>query len=192
MTLKSKTGNDFALGAQIKVYVGTTVYTKQIVAGKGAGIQEPYTQYFGIGGATKVDSVTIRWPLGNMETVKNPTINTALAITEYVVDPSATDAPAQPTTVDLQQNFPNPFSRSRNSLTNIGYNLPSNATVKVDVYNLQGSLVRTLLNQNQSAGMHFIQWDGLDAKGQTVPAGTYQYVLTTNGVVLSKRLIVLK
>ncbi len=192
LTLTSKTANVFALGAQLKVHVGSTIYTRQIVAGKGAGVQEPYAQHIGIGTAAKIDSVTIRWPLGNMETVKDVPINAGKTIVEYVYDPTAAETPAQPTSVDLQQNFPNPFSRSRNAMTNIGYNLPASAVVKLDVFDLKGALVRTLINQSQGAGMHFIQWDGLDARGRSVPAGTYQYVLTTNGVVLSKRLIVLK
>jgi hypothetical protein len=127
-----------------------------------------------------------------METLKNININAYNSVTEYVYDPSSTQTPPQPERLDLQQNFPNPFSRSRNSLTNIGYNLPASASVKLDVYDMQGALVRTLVNMTQSAGMHFVQWDGKDTNGKTVSAGTYQYVLTTNGVVLNKRLIVLK
>ncbi len=192
LNLRAKNSNVYALGARVTVFAGGRKYFKDVVAGKGTGVQEPYTLHFGLGTATQVDSVIVRWPKGKKETIKNVAINTIRTIVEFVPDPTGTTPVAAAQELDLQQNYPNPFSRSRNASTSIGYNLPQSVMVKIDVYDMKGALVSTLVNKMQGPGTYFVNWDGRDVSGQQVPAGTYQYVLMTNGTILSKRLIVIK
>ncbi len=56
----------------------------------------------------------------------------------------------------LQQNYPNPF----NPATTIRYNIPKPARVTVSIYNLNGRLLETIVNENQSAGEHSVEWRG--------------------------------
>ena len=68
--------------------------------------------------------------------------------------------------------YPNPFNPS----TTIDYVLPqteTNYSTTVEIYDISGKLVKTILNEEQSAGWHSIVWNGTNADGNTVPAGVY-------------------
>ena len=83
----------------------------------------------------------------------------------------------------LKQNYPNPF----NTKTNIGYVLPEQSDVRLDVYNLKGQKVEKLINSGEDAGYHSVQWD---ASGYS--SGLYFYKLTAGNVSLTKRMVLLK
>ena len=191
LNLKGKTGNSHAIGARARVYAGGVMYTRAVTAGKGAGSQQPYVLHIGLGSATAIDSVVIRWPNKKLETVKNLDINKIHSLTEKTSSTAVDNAPAAKR-ADLQQNYPNPFSKSRNGATNIAYNLPSASTVTLEIFDLRGARIKVLNSGPQAAGMHFTAWDGRNDLGDPVPSGTYQYVLSSSGVVLTKQLVVLK
>lgn len=69
----------------------------------------------------------------------------------------------------LYQNYPNPF----NPRTVISYQLKSSADVKLDIYNLRGTVVKGLIHQKQNAGVYRVQWNGKNQAGISVPSGTY-------------------
>ncbi len=79
------------------------------------------------------------------------------------------DAVMLPEDYYIYQNYPNPFNPS----TTIEYGLPEAATVRVQVYNLRGELVRTLINENQTAGHRTAVWNGTGDSGQVLPTGIY-------------------
>ncbi len=72
---------------------------------------------------------------------------------------------------NLQQNYPNPF----NPTTEIKYGLPVNGLTTLEIFNLRGQKVRTLVNEKKSAGYHHIVWDGRDDFGNSVASGVYIY-----------------
>jgi hypothetical protein len=76
-----------------------------------------------------------------------------------------------PDTFSLRHNYPNPF----NPETNIHYGLPEAADVTLQVFNIRGQLVRTLVEEFKSAGFYTVRWDGKDAVGISVPSGPYFY-----------------
>jgi flagellar hook assembly protein FlgD len=69
----------------------------------------------------------------------------------------------------IYQNFPNPF----NAGTTFSYNLSKPAQVKLDLFNLQGERVQTLVDNFLSAGYHRIKWDGFTGQGILAASGTY-------------------
>lgn len=93
-----------------------------------------------------------------------------------------------PLQYNLQQNFPNPFNPS----TTIQYNLAKEEPVKLRVYNIFGQLVKTLVDNSQSAGLHSVIWDGSNNAGQKVSSGIYFYQLTAGNFVSVKKMIMLK
>ncbi|OQX82642.1 hypothetical protein B6D60_11855 [candidate division KSB1 bacterium 4484_87] len=92
-----------------------------------------------------------------------------------------------PEKYELKQNFPNPF----NMETNISYNLPEKASVKLVIYNVNGEVVRVLENGSRSAGTHQVQWNGRDQNGRIVGTGVYLYQLDVAGKYKSTRKLLL-
>jgi hypothetical protein len=104
-----------------------------------------------------------------------------------------------PETFALQQNYPNPFSlESHSHATEIRYDLPGPAAVRLRVFNLLGAEVRTLAATAKPAGFHQAQWDGKDESGNALPSGVYFYRLEAapqakgaQKVVLTRKLVLL-
>ncbi|RMD94154.1 MAG: T9SS C-terminal target domain-containing protein [Calditrichaeota bacterium] len=88
----------------------------------------------------------------------------------------------------LHQNYPNPFNPS----TNIVYELPVGARVKLEIYNILGQKIKTLVDRDMPLGVHQIAWDGTDDHGRRVSSGIYVYVLKAGTFKESKRMLLLK
>jgi len=84
----------------------------------------------------------------------------------------------------LEQNYPNPF----NSNTLIKYQIPVESFVKLNIYNLLGEHISTLVNENKNAGQFEILWDAKE-----LPSGVYCSVLETNGgIKIVKKMVLVK
>ncbi|MCP4583470.1 MAG: T9SS type A sorting domain-containing protein, partial [candidate division Zixibacteria bacterium] len=88
-----------------------------------------------------------------------------------------------PANFELSQNYPNPF----NSSTTFSYSLSSSSDVKLEIYNLLGENVTTLINSVQETGEHSITWDASEYS-----SGIYFYRLTTGDKSYTKRMVLLK
>lgn len=71
--------------------------------------------------------------------------------------------------IELLTNFPNPFNAS----TRIRYRIVTEGSVHISIYDLKGSLVKTLVNVHQSAGLYEMDWNGTNRFGQSVASGVY-------------------
>jgi len=96
--------------------------------------------------------------------------------------------PELPEGYSLSQNYPNPF----NSSTNIRYNLPSAQRVNLDIYNINGQMVASLVEGVQSAGEHVVEWNGTDFAGNGVATGVYIYRLNAGEFSQSKKMSFVK
>lgn len=96
--------------------------------------------------------------------------------------------PAVPQEYELWQNFPNPF----NAVTRIKYYLPQTDRVTVNIYNLSGQKLKTLVNQKQVAGVYELLWDGTDDRNMPVATGIYICRLTGRSVAYSKKIALIK
>jgi hypothetical protein len=88
----------------------------------------------------------------------------------------------------LLQNYPNPF----NPTTTIVYELPKAGIVDVKVYDINGRLVRSVLEEHQEMGVHQILWDSKNDAGASVASGVYFYQIRFNQSVLSRKMLLLK
>ena len=88
-----------------------------------------------------------------------------------------------PLTFSLSQNFPNPF----NPVTTIQYSLPSESSVQLTVYNINGQEVEYLVDDILPAGIHNINWDA-----SKLTSGIYFYRLTTDSYTESKKMLLIK
>jgi len=90
-----------------------------------------------------------------------------------------------PKQFDLSQNYPNPF----NPETVIEYQLPKEASVRLQVYNLLGQHIRTLVDEQKEAGYHQVKWDGKDASGKQVTSGMYIYAIEAGDFRMTKKMV---
>jgi len=88
----------------------------------------------------------------------------------------------------LEQNYPNPF----NPETTIRYSLPATSDVRLNIYNMLGQEVKTLVRQQQASGSHQIKWDGTDNLGKLLASGLYFYRLDTDGNVNIKKMMLIR
>ena len=98
-----------------------------------------------------------------------------------------------PQQMHLAQNYPNPF----NPETVIRYQLSVVSDVKLEVYNLLGQKIATLIDARQGAGEYRVRWDGRDRHGSPVGSGVYFYRLSANGnnsaaTVQTRKMILLR
>jgi hypothetical protein len=88
----------------------------------------------------------------------------------------------------LRQNYPNPF----NPTTDISYTLPEAAQVRLDVFNVMGQKVATLVDEYEEAGEHTVTWDGRTQEGQAVASGIYLYRLEAGARSATRKMMLLK
>jgi hypothetical protein len=96
--------------------------------------------------------------------------------------------PGVPFTYDLKQNYPNPFNPS----TTIDFAIAGKDFVKIQVFDILGKLVTTLVSNNWTPGKYTVTWRGDDQKGQLVASGMYFYRLQAGSFTSIKKMLLLK
>jgi len=103
---------------------------------------------------------------------------------------NATNSPEDevPDTTMLTGCYPNPF----NPVTNISYQIAHESAVTLEIYNLKGQLVNTLVNDSQEPGSYVVIWNGVDSSAKAVSSGVYFYRLKTEDCNQTQKMILLK
>jgi hypothetical protein len=94
----------------------------------------------------------------------------------------------RPSGFSLAQNYPNPF----NPVTNIAFTVARTAQVRLDVYNVVGQKVKTLVDQEMKPGAYAADWDGTDQSGKAVSSGIYFYRMEAGDFAGMKKMLLLK
>jgi len=123
-------------------------------------------------------------------THNNVVINIGETTTQhFVLSPlSESDNTIVPPETKLKGNYPNPF----NPETTIAFSLATAGKVEVEIYNIKGSKVKTLVNEHRSVGNHQVIWDGKDDNDRNVGSGIYFYQMRANAFVTTKKMILMK
>jgi hypothetical protein len=88
----------------------------------------------------------------------------------------------------LLQNYPNPF----NPTTEIEFVIPKPAQVKIEIFNILGEKIATLVDRKLGAGHKAVEWDGKDDQGREVSTGIYFYRLKAKDFTQTKKMVLLK
>ncbi|MGH1362451.1 MAG: FG-GAP-like repeat-containing protein [Calditrichia bacterium] len=184
--LTGNPSNTSAIGAKVRARTSLNsniVWQMREITGQASlASQNDATLHFGLGNSAIVDSLIVEWPSGYTERIANIAINQKLEITEQFVA-AVEPQPGVASSFYLQQNYPNPF----NPQTTIRYGLPKASAVTLEVFNLLGQKVSTLINENQAAGNYQIKLNASD-----YVSGVYVYRLTTGGHVFTRKMVVLR
>jgi hypothetical protein len=93
-----------------------------------------------------------------------------------------------PIMTHLNANYPNPF----NPTTTISFGLATEGDVSIEIFNIRGQRVKTLVNDHFNAGMHRAVWNGDDNNGRNVSSGIYFYRMKTDNFTETKRMLLMK
>ena len=119
----------------------------------------------------------------------NKTIDdSTMLIGDIVLDVEEESDLVLPCEFELFQNYPNPF----NPTTTIRYNLPQRSHVTIDVFNVLGQKVRTLVDREEAAGSYRVSWNGTNSSGRAVSTGVYLYRFRAGEHVETKKMLLLK
>jgi len=111
-------------------------------------------------------------------------VSTIAPLTPILMNsPSSIGSEMVPAVTTLHQNYPNPF----NPTTTIKFDLASNSNVKLNVYNYNGQLLKSLVNGTMNAGFHAVNFDA-----SSLSAGVYYYTLEAGNSVMSNKMILVK
>jgi len=114
----------------------------------------------------------------------NPVANIDSALSVLSIKPTpGIDDPENPFYLCLYQNFPNPIKEK----SNIKFGLPKNSFVQLQIYNLKGQLVATLIDEEKPTGYHTIEWDTGNLK-----SGIYFYKLSTPDKTFIKKMALIR
>lgn len=101
---------------------------------------------------------------------------------------SGEDDLAPVATTKLFNNYPNPF----NPETTIRFSIRDASPVTLEVYNVKGQRIRTLVNETKVSGNHEVTWNGKDDNGRNVSSGIYYYKMTAGNYNTTKKMILIK
>jgi hypothetical protein len=93
-----------------------------------------------------------------------------------------------PTEFALAQNYPNPFNGS----TIISFDVPFPGHLSIEIFNVLGQRVATLIDRKVASGRQQVSWDGQSDRGTALPSGVYFYRLWDENVSLVRKLVLLK
>ncbi len=119
---------------------------------------------------------------GFNETAITNSLNQLLATSDTKPEPRVPEEPL------LISNYPNPF----NGGTRISIDLTHSADLSLMIFDSRGEWMQTLSNTYLEAGRHSFIWQGIDARGNSLPAGVYLARMESNGRIVSRKLLLLK
>jgi len=186
---KNMVGNPLFAGATVKL-VDTTTPTTIFTAVAATGANGEYSILSVVPG-TYIVRVTFTqdgeqtWDRTAPFVV--PTDGTTL---EIIVTHALTgeDIVELPTVTVLKANYPNPFNPS----TTIAFDIAQAGNVSIEVYNIKGQKVKTLVDGDYGVGRHSVVWNGDDASGRNVGSGIYFYRMTTSGYSSIQKMLLMK
>lgn len=187
LKLTGTQSNKAAIGARIRLKAninGNSIWQmREVAAQNGFNSQNSLDVHFGLGNASKIDSIIIYWPSGIQQILTNEDLNNSLEIIETGSADINYNEINNLNNFKLEQNYPNPF----NPATKIKYFVPHNSYVTLKVYNLIGELKKILVQDYKNIGEHLIEFN---ANG--LNSGIYFYVLSAGEFISSNKMILLK
>jgi hypothetical protein len=184
--------NRSAIGSRVTIKTGSLTQIREVEGGSGGKGQNSLPVEFGIGSATIIDSVIIRWYNGLTQRFANVTPNVIYNITEGQPLGINNNIVGIPSSFKLYQNYPNPFNPSTKIKFDIPNNLPlgrgvGGMIVSLKIFDILGKEIATLVNEPLSPGSYEVDWNA-----SNFPSGVYFYQLKTDKFIKSKKLILIK
>jgi hypothetical protein len=175
--------NRSAIGARVRLKTGNLWQMREVQGGSGGKGQNSLPLEFGLGSASVIDSIVIRWPSGLVQGFAGITPNQILTAVEGenligLRNPSSTALEYK-----LEQNYPNPF----NPNTKIQFSIPRDEFVSLIVFDILGREVKELTAREMKAGLYEIDFDS-----SSLSSGIYFYTLKAGNFTGTKKMVLVK
>ncbi len=178
--------NASAIGARVRIVVAGQVQYRELGTAAGYCSQNSFRLHFGLGQATMVDSVIVRWPGYGIETLTNLAADQLIFMGQNPL--SAVDPGATPKVCRILPAAPNPF----NPATNLRFELSKAGPVKLEIFDIAGRRLRTLADGEFAAGPQQVTWRGHDDHGRQLASGVYFACLQAEGKRQTTKLVLTK
>ncbi len=188
LALAGAGANRQGLGAQVEVVARGRHQTQQLFAAFGYASQGPARLHLGLGRATQVDTLRVRWPDGARSVLTRIAADQRLEVRHPGLSLAGKAAAGTALQAGLSPGYPNPFNAS----TLLRFQTALAGKAALEIYDLLGQRVRVLADEELAPGAYQRLWDGRDQGGRPVASGVYFCRLHTGGQFLSQRLILLK
>ena len=164
----------------VEMFNGATIFNQDISSWNVSNVREMNNIFEGALAITDENKCAIHtsWST-NSNWPYDWSASCALTVNELSVSPEY---------FKLHQNYPNPF----NPTTKIHYDLPKNSFVSIDIYDVIGNKIKSLVNSVQGAGYRAVYWDATNNLGQSVSAGMYIYTIQAGEFVQTRKMVLLK
>ncbi|MCX6164966.1 MAG: FG-GAP-like repeat-containing protein, partial [Ignavibacteriae bacterium] len=186
LKLVGTNSNKSAIGARVRIKTGSLNQIREVEGGSGGKGQNSLPIEFGIGTATVIDSLIIKWPGGLEQRFANVTPNVIYNMIEgqpLAINNNNNNIPDK---YSLSQNYPNPFNPS--TIIRFQINLLGQTRfVTLKVYDILGNEVTTLVNEKKSPGNYEVSWDA-----SNFPTGICFYKLATDNFSETKKMLMIK
>ncbi len=187
--------NPDGIGTRVTVRKNNVIQTQELICGTGFLGSDSLELAFGLASSSKIDSITLTWPSGIVETYENIHAYDLFVFTEGgdVLTPVEPAGKLSTTwgkvrKAEVFQNYPNPF----NPETWIPYRLSESSNVNVSIFSASGELVRMFKLGHQTHGENKLYWDGKNTAGETVSSGIYFYQFEAGNVKSVRKMWLMK
>lgn len=188
--LEGKKSNRNGIGSIVRIYT-TQTNNKRLIQKQIYGSTNIYNQnmpliHFGLGASTSIDSISINWPSGIYQVIRNISVNDRITVVEDTLLTSIGNyLISKISEYDLYQNYPNPF----NSKTIIKYRIAKRSNVTIKVFDVLGREVATLINETVPPGTYEIDFN---ADKYKIASGVYFYQLRSGSFSSTKKFLLMK
>lgn len=180
--LRGTKSNSDGIGTRVTVVTDNLIQTQELICGTGFLGSDSLELEFGLSSAYQIDSVTLTWPSGTVETYRDLPLHKWTKTLFTFVEGETVTVTVEPTgkqvttwgrvkTAVVFQNYPNPF----NPETWIPYQLFEPSDVQISIYAQTGELIRDFNLGHQLRGEKTLYWDGKNRYGEAVASGIYFY-----------------
>jgi len=170
--LQGTADNRDAIGARLELFSPAGRQVSLVAAGNGYASQNSLRQHFGLNNDAIVDSLIVYWPNGRQEHFASFAANKRYRIVQGGgVTGIETETEEAPRSFRLFANYPNPF----NPTTVIPFKLDRLARIKLEIFNIGGQKVATLLDEIRPPGFYRVRWNAVG-----LPSGIYFFRLMEN------------
>ena len=131
-----------------------------------------------------------QWNIDYVVEVSDEEYTVISQVGEFVLNNTllSTNSEIIPEVFALHQNYPNPF----NPITQIRYDLPETKYVSINIYDVMGRKIKSLINSIQDAGYRSIHWNAMSDLGQPVSGGMYIYTIQAGEFRQTNKMVLLK